>query len=108
MHQRHQYLLLEHASAGMRLADEVLDKQGHILLPAGIILTKQLIHSLKNHGIQQVSIMLDQSEEQAQQEQVFHQKKLDRLTTIFRHCPDNPASLELRACIEKYRLAEAL
>lgn len=108
MNQRHQYLMLDQAKAGMRLADEVLDKQGHILLPVGIVLTEQLIHSLNNHGIQQVSIMLDQNEEQAQHEQDLRQQKIDRLSAIFRHCPDNPASLELRACIEKYRLNEAL
>ena len=65
-------------------------------------------NSLENHGIQQVSITVTQSEEQTQQEQAYHQKKLDRLATIFRHCPDNPASLELRSCIEKYRQAEAI
>lgn len=108
MNQLHQYLTLDHARAGMVLADEVLDKQGHVLLPAGTTLTKQLIHSLENHGIQQVSITVTQSEEQIQQEQAYHQKKLDRLATIFRHCPDNPASLELRSCIEKYRQAEAI
>lgn len=107
MNQLHQYLMLEHTSAGMSLADEVLDKQGHILLPAGTVLTKQLIHSLGNHGIQQVSVIVLQSEEQSQKELAFHQQKLDRLTTIFRHCPDNPASQELRACIEKYRQSEA-
>lgn len=108
MNQLHQYRQLDHASPGMSLADEVLDKQGHVLLPAGTVLTEQLIHSLQNHGIQQVAIMVTQSEEQAQQEQAYHQQKIDRLANIFRHCPDNPASLELRACIEKYRHAEAI
>ncbi len=108
MNQLHQYLTLDRTSAGMLLADEVLDKQGHILLPAGTILTDQLIHSLENHGIQQVSITVPQSEEQTRHEQAYRQQKIDRLTTIFRHSPDNPASLALRASIEKYRQAEAI
>lgn len=108
MNQLHQYLALDQTSAGMLLADEVLDKQGHILLPAGTALTEQLIHSLENHGIQHVSIMVLQSEEQIQQEHARQQKKVDRLATIFRHSPDNPASLELRAYIEKYRQTEVL
>lgn len=108
MNQRHQYLTLDHTSAGMVLADEVMDKQGHILLPAGAVLTEQLIHSLQNHGVGQVFILVPQSEEQIEQKRALHQQKIDRLPQIFRHCGDNSASLELRACIEKYRLAEAI
>lgn len=103
MTQLHQYYPIEQATAGMVLADEVLDKQGHILLPARTVLTDVLIRSLAQHAVTQVSVLLEQSPEMIEQHQQELQKKIDRLPLIFRRPSENPATEELRAYLQQYR-----
>jgi hypothetical protein len=54
----HKFLRLHNIKAGMVLSDDLLDKLGHILLPAGTILTESMINSMPHHDIHHLPILL--------------------------------------------------
>jgi len=105
MTNRHRYLPLSKVSAGMTLADDLLDKQGHVLLPAGVTLTTGMLKSLALHAVQQLSIALEGMSEQEQT--VDYQKKLARLDTLFRQGPYDAPTSTLQDYVRNYRQAEA-
>ena len=47
----YQHLALSEVKPGMILSDELLDKQGQVLLPKGAVLTSKTIALLPGHGI---------------------------------------------------------
>ncbi|GGC85593.1 hypothetical protein GCM10011396_36150 [Undibacterium terreum] len=89
----------------MTLADDLLDKQGHVLLPAGVTLTAGMLKSLAQHSVQQLSIAQEGMSEQEQT--VDYQKKLDRLAILFRQGPYEGPTGTLQEYIYNYRRAEA-
>jgi hypothetical protein len=105
MTNRHRYLPLSKVSPGMTLADDLLDKQGHVLLPAGATLTAGMLKSLAQHAVQQLSIAQEGMSEQEQT--VDYQKKLDRLEILFRQGPYQAPTSTLQEYVHNYRRAEA-
>ncbi len=103
MSQRHRYLPIARISAGMILADELLDKLGHVLLPAGTKLTQHMINSMEHHDVHQLSILVEETEEEIAETLATKEKKRERLKFIFRHGPYTEPTATLQAYIEKYR-----
>lgn len=109
MHPTHRFVPLEKVEAGMVLSDEVLDRQGHVLLPAGATVTADLIARLHAHGVSALPIMFATS---ATEEPIDRDAVLQRIAHVFRNIdPDDPAhapARALRRAVETYRLGEAL
>ncbi|MCU6435736.1 hypothetical protein LPB67_18320 [Undibacterium sp. Jales W-56] len=101
MNQRHQYLPLSKISAGMVLADDLLDKQGHVLLPAGVILTAGMLTSVENHHIRQLSVFTDNEPDTDMDDLKQHQ--LERLDILFRHVDDQIPTSILLDYLRSYR-----
>jgi hypothetical protein len=108
MNNQHQYLPLDKISPGMVLADNLLDKLGHVLLPAGTSLTESMLSFMPHHGIHQLSILITETAESAQEMSDARQKKLDRLKTLFRQEPYDQPTSTLMAYLQKYRSDDAL
>jgi len=103
MSQKHRYLPIARISAGMVLADELLDKMGHVLLPAGTQLTQNMINSMEHHDVHQLSIVIEETEEEKQEELAERQRKRDRLAIVFRHGPYQAPTSTLMSLIAKFR-----
>lgn len=54
----YQHLALSQVQPGMILSDELLDKQGQVLLPKGAVLTDKTIALLPGHGIDMLAVLL--------------------------------------------------
>lgn len=106
MNQRHQYLSIQDISAGMILADDLLDKLGHILLPAGVCLTEAMLKSLNHHHIQQLSVLLEDLPGHEQDQVLASQKKRARLEKLFRQGPYDAPTATLFSYLQKYRSDE--
>ncbi len=107
MDNRHQYLALKNIKPGMVLADDLMDKLGRILLPAGTSLTDKILKSITQHHILQLSILVSELPGEEQDQTLERQKKIDRLQQLFRHAPyESPTSI-LQAYAYKYREGDA-
>ena len=107
MSDQHHYLPISKIEAGMILANELLDKQGQVLLPAGTILSKQMLASLLLHDIHQLSVLTNDVEATPLNEAHIENTK-QRLEVIFRHAPFDDARSTLVKLMTKYRLGSAL
>ncbi|MFZ6772680.1 hypothetical protein ACO0LB_08165 [Undibacterium sp. SXout7W] len=104
MSKHYRRLPLATATSGMVLAEDVLDKLGHVLLPAGTTLTDKMLHSLEQHDIHQLSINSEVTSEADQEQE--HQVKIERLKVIFRHGPYDAPTSYLQNYIQQYRQGE--
>lgn len=90
----------------MVLADDLMDKLGRILLPAGTMLTDNMLKSVSHHHILQLSILVEEIPGEEQDHVLEHVQKIDRLAHLFRHGPyESPTSI-LQAYLYKYRTGE--
>jgi hypothetical protein len=86
---------------GTILSDELLDRQGHVLLPQGAVLTDAVIASLARHGIAMVPV-LSAGAQASDPEQV--QTRLDHLFRKNGRDDDQDwATGLLRRYVEDYR-----
>lgn len=108
MNKRHHYLPLQKVIADMVLADNLLDKQGHILLPAGTCLSAAMIASMHHHDIHQLSILIDDASEPEQDREISLQAKMDRLDAIFRHAEKEGPIASLYVYLQRYLREETL
>lgn len=103
MNAAHQHLPLTDIRPGMVLSDELLDRQGNILLPRGAVLTEQIIALLPGHGIGMLPIVCERAPDAPDAASVER-----RLAVLFRkNDPDNNddwATGILRRYIMDYRL----
>ena len=100
----HQQLDLADIAPGMVLADNLLDTQGQILLPKGVMLTEQTIASLRRHDVASLRIFMgEQSEEEDAAQRARYQS---RLTRLFRKSDDRDANGLLQRYIRNFRLGE--
>ena len=53
----YQHLALTAVEPGMILSDELLDKQGQVLLPQGTVLTEKILSLLPGHGIGTLAVL---------------------------------------------------
>ncbi|MES2261497.1 MAG: hypothetical protein V4724_23510 [Pseudomonadota bacterium] len=105
----YQHLALAQVQAGMILSDELLDVQGHVLLPQGTVLTDAMIALMPRHGIAMLPIALaagPSEEEQA----AGREHHAQRIATLFRkNDPDSDsdwATALLRRFITDFRLGQ--
>ncbi|AKU23944.1 hypothetical protein MJ904_02290 [Massilia sp. MB5] len=102
----YQHLALADVQPGMILSDELLDVQGHVLLPQGTVLTEAMIALMPRHGIATLPIRLDGPS--AAEEAASRQHHEARLNHLFRrHDPDAPqdwARGVLRRFVADFRL----
>lgn len=59
MNPAYQHLALAAVKPGMVLSDELLDKQGQVLLPKGAVLTERTIALLPSHDIDMGAVVCD-------------------------------------------------
>lgn len=100
----HQHLPLTDVIPGMMLSDELLDRQGNILLPKGAVLTAQIIALLPGHGIGMLPVVCD-GPAAAPPDPALIQARIDKL--FRKNDPDNHddwATGILRNYILDYRL----
>ena len=103
----YQHLSLAEVEPGMVLSDELVDRQGQVLLPKGAVLTASTIALLPRHGIDMVPI-LRSSPDDAPAPVLDLDQVGARLAYLFRkNDPENHddwATGILRHYMEDYRL----
>lgn len=103
----YQHLALAQVEAGMTLSDELLDVQGHVLLPQGTVLTDAMLALMPRHGIAILPIALPDKPSEADLE-ALREQYLERIARLFRkNDPDSDtdwATALLRNFITDYRL----
>lgn len=102
-------LMLAQVQPGMILAEELIDVQGHVLLPQGTTLTAAMLALMPRHGIEILPILVSggASEVELALRREQHKKRIARL--FRKQDPDNEAdwaTLLLRSHIEDFRLNE--
>ncbi|WP_317205637.1 hypothetical protein [Janthinobacterium sp.] len=104
----YQHLTLAQVQAGMVLSDELLDVQGHVLLPQGTVLSEAMLALMPRHGI--VMLPIAMAAPSADEEAALRARFQQRLARLFRHNdPDDErdwASALLRRFVEDYRLGK--
>ncbi|WP_017877265.1 MULTISPECIES: hypothetical protein [unclassified Janthinobacterium] len=92
----------------MVLSDELLDVQGHVLLPQGTVLSEAMLALMPRHGIEMLPIANGAVSEEELASAHGHAQQ--RLARLFRHNdPDDQqdwASGLLRRFVEDYRLGK--
>lgn len=106
MENRHQYLSIKNIKPGMVLADDLMDKHGRILLPAGTTLTEKTLLSITQHQILQLSIFVNELPGEEHDPALERQKKLDRVAQLFRHGPYLSPTDLLQEYVLKYRAGD--
>lgn len=106
----YQHVPLAQVQAGMILSDELLDVQGHVLLPQGTMLTDAMIALMPRHGIAVLPIALPEQPSAAEQA-AGQEQRLERIAHLFRkNDPDNDedwATALLRRFVSDFRLGLA-
>ncbi|MFZ6689571.1 hypothetical protein ACO0K0_17645 [Undibacterium sp. SXout11W] len=105
MSKHSQYIALAKATEGMVLADDLLDKVGHVLLPAGAKLTASILNSLAHHHIQQLCVEKEVVDKQEMETE--RQYKLSRIEYLFRLQPDQEPANSLKQYLIHYREGNA-
>lgn len=103
----YQHLALALVQPGMTLSDELLDVQGHVLLPQGTVLTEAMIALMPRHGIASLPIVAEAevSDEEVAAGMQHHEQRIARL--FRKQDPDNDADWPtalLRQFVTDYRL----
>ncbi len=108
----HQHIALEQVQAGMILSDELLDIQGHVLLPRATVLTDAMLASLRRHNIETVPIAKTQFTVAEVDIAPTIEQQRKRIDHLFRNSVAdhdvNPASLQLYKLVLRFRLDKEL
>lgn len=101
-------LALAQVRPGMVLSDELLDIQGHVLLPQGAVLTEAMLALMPRHGIAILPIVsAEVSPAVAQATLAHHQQRLDQLFRKNDADSDSDwATALLRRFVTDYRLGK--
>jgi hypothetical protein len=106
MNERNQLLPLDQITVGMELAEAIRDRLGNIMLPEGVSLTGQHLHSLAQRGIATALIKVGEPPMTKEEQQKQIQAIKEHLDQIFRLSQDNPLNQELKALILTYRMEQ--
>ena len=105
----YRHLPLAEVQPGMVLSDELLDKQGQVLLPAGTVLTEKMLERMPGHGIESLAVA-DETPADPVQLAAQRAAQLERISVLFRrHAPDNSddwAANALRALVTDFRVGK--
>ena len=106
----YQHVPVAQVQAGMVLSDELLDAQGHVLLPQGTVLTASMLALMPRHGIATLPIAAPEQPSAAEQA-AGREQQLERIALLFRKSePDSDsdwATALLRRFVTDYRLGYA-
>jgi len=107
MHASYRHLALSEVKPGMVLSDELLDKQGQVLLPKGAVLTDRTIALMPSHGIDMLAVLdPDTPPPAALQDPVRIEARIAHLFRKQDFAADHDrATALLRQFITDYRLA---
>lgn len=75
-------LALDQTQPGMVLSDDLLDRQGNVLLPRGVVLNEATLASLRRHGIETLPIECAPLSEVDLEAELEHHRQ--RLAILFR------------------------
>ena len=89
------------ATAGMLLAQRLLDAHGEVLLPQGAALTEAVLASLRRRGIDH--LIVGGAVAQAPQPAAAAARQLARLQRLFRKWPAAAGAQLLRVAVTAYR-----
>jgi hypothetical protein len=105
----YRHLPLADVEPGMVLSDELLDKQGQVLLPAGTVLTEKMLERMPNHGIESLAVVGDAAPDPVQSA-AEREAHLARIAMLFRHHDpanaDDWAAHSLRALVTAFRVGK--
>jgi urease accessory protein UreF len=111
MNKKHRYVELSQISDGAILADDLLDKLGHVLLPAGTTLTTAMLKAIAHHDIHQLSLFSSDQETsqtaESEEDVAEKERQLERLKHIFRHSQQESVTEVLKTYLESYRRGDA-
>jgi NAD/NADP transhydrogenase beta subunit len=79
----YQQLPIAQVQAGMVLSDELLDVQGHVLLPQGTVLTDAMLALMPRHGIEVLPIASETAASDAELQATL-QHHDERIAQLFR------------------------
>lgn len=100
----HKQVALTEVEPGMTLSDDLLDQQGHVLLPKGATLTEQTITSLQRHHVESLRIVAGElTAEEEEQQRVHFGMRIERL---FRRLDHSQANGLLHDYISNFRLGK--
>ena len=106
MTSNYQPLNLAQVRPGMILSDELLDAQGHVLLPQGTVLTEAMLALMPRHGIAVLPILQEQVSPEAVQATLNHHEA--RIAQLFRKndadSDSDWATATLRRFVADFRL----
>ena len=94
---------LDDASAGMVLAEALLDAHGAVLLPPGAVLSDSTLNSLRRRGVPSCSVLVPPEPETPEQAAARRQQCLERLQHLFRRSAQTEATGELLRLLADYR-----
>jgi hypothetical protein len=105
---------LDAASAGMVLAEALLDGHGAVLLPSGATLSEATLASLRRRGVEHCCVLEAAAAADPAALARQRQHDVERLARLFRHHPAEAAAgaeagggAELLRLLTAYRLGEA-
>ncbi len=105
----YQHLALSQVKPGMILSDELLDKQGQVLLPKGAVLTTRTIALLPSHGVESLAVLAEASD-MPERHPVDPALVERRMAELFRKTePDSEvdwATSDLRRLMTAFRLGQ--
>lgn len=102
---QHNYLPISKIQEGMVLATDLLDKQGQVLLPAGITITQKMLSSFAMHDVHQLCILMSEINPPPLSDAAL-EKKSQNLEILFRHAHFEEPRNTLVNLVKKYRLGE--
>ena len=97
---RYRTIALEQAEEGMQLFEDVVDRQGNVLIPAQTALTASLVRSLERRGIESVQVIDDSVS--SEEIEAARAQALARLDQLFSRSHGR-ASEELKRAVLAYR-----
>jgi hypothetical protein len=98
---------LDHAAAGMTLADALLDANGSVLLPQDAALTAPMLAALRRRGVERCVVWTEEDAPDPEALARARALRLQRLEHLFRHCADDGGSQALLAQLRIYRMEQA-
>ena len=108
MSSAYQHLALADVRPGMVLSDQLLDRQGQVLLPRGAVLTAPIIALLPRHGIDALAVLRQNDGGTGAAETPNHAALQQRLAHLFRNNDvgndEDCATSMLHRYMEDYRL----
>ncbi|MCW9023831.1 MAG: hypothetical protein OQK73_04040 [Gammaproteobacteria bacterium] len=94
---------LDQVTAGMTLAQDVLDASGNCLMVSGVVLTKKQLDSLSKRGINSLAIEFEQ-ELSAEEIAALRNTCITQFEHRFRHVQDDVEMQQLKNILMAYRL----